>query len=202
MQVLPLDGDLARYRREFELIEAHAHELLDGLNMAQLAWEPTPAAWSIRTCLDHLVVSGQQSLTFVAEAVAEARFRGALGSGPFRYRLFERWFVWLMDAPSRVKLGVPRAYRPRTHRPPFSVVEEFFELQHQFQRSLHDAHGLDLARVRVKNPVTRWIRFSLGQEYALAAAHERRHLDQVRRLLGHSGFPGASARHVIGVEAS
>jgi hypothetical protein len=69
------------------------------------------------------------------------------------------------------------------------VVQDFFELQHDLRRSLADASGLDLARIKVGNPVTSWIRFSLGQEFALTAAHERRHLHQVRRLVGHSAFP-------------
>jgi hypothetical protein len=184
-----LNDQLEAYRREFEAIEAETHDLIDGLSDVHLTWQPTPTAWSIRTCLDHLIIAGRTSLVHVAEAVAEARARGIYDSGPFRYRAVERWFVWLMGAPARVKFPTPRAYHPRIHRPADIVVAEFLQLQEELRQSLREANGLDLARVKVRNPVTRWIRFSLGQEYALTAAHERRHLQQVRRVAAHTAFP-------------
>jgi hypothetical protein len=44
--------------------------------------------------------------------------------------------------------------------------------------------------VKVANPVSTWFRMTLGQEFALTAAHERRHLWQgwhVRRAFELSG---------------
>lgn len=144
-----------------------------------------------RDCLDHLIVSGRHSLSYVAEALEMGRARGLLKPGPFRYGLFERWFVWLLEPPARIKLAAPRAYRPSSKRPGTLLVEDFLHLQRDLRKSLRTAHGLDLARVKVRNPVSRWVKFSLGQEFALTLAHERRHLWQVRRIRSHPAFPRA-----------
>ena len=187
-----LTSDLERYRRQFDAIEADAREILEGLADAQLAWHATPSEWSIADCLDHLIVTGRHSLAGIAEAAADGRARGLLSQGPYRYRLFDRWFVWLMEPPAKLKFPAPRAYRPSSVRPGRLLVAEFIELQDDLRKSLQLADGLDLARIRVRNPVTRWIRFSLGQELAFTAAHERRHLWQIRRIKGLSQFPGTS----------
>ena len=47
-----------------------------------------------------------------------------------------------------------------------------------------EANGIDLAAVKVDNPVSRWFKLSLGQELAFTAAHERRHLAQASRVRG------------------
>jgi hypothetical protein len=75
-----------------------------------------------------------------------------------------------MEPPPRLKFPAPRAYRPVEWRPPRIVVSEFFGLQDELRDTLSEANGLDLVRLKVRNPVTRWIRFSLGQEFAFIAA--------------------------------
>ena len=49
-------------------------------------------------------------------------------------------------------------------------------------RVIEEADGIDLASVKVNNPVSRWFKLSLGQELAFTAAHERRHLWQAVRV--------------------
>ena len=44
------------------------------------------------------------------------------------------------------------------------------------------ADGLDLRRVKVVTPISRWVKLSLGMAFAQTAAHERRHLEQSRRV--------------------
>ena len=184
-----LPHELEKYLQQFEAIEVEAREILDGLTDTHLAWRPKATAWSIADCLDHLIATGRHSLFYLAEAVDVGRARGLLSPGPFRYGVFERWFVWLMEPPARIKLVAPRAYRPASGRPGTLVVAEFLQLQRDLAQSLRTANGLDFAMVKVRNPVSRWITFSLGQEFALATAHERRHLWQARRITEDPGFP-------------
>jgi hypothetical protein len=180
---------LEAYREQFEAIEIDARKIVEGLTDVQLTWRPGPGVWSIRDCLDHLIETGSQSLFHIADAVAEGRAHALYGSGPFRYSVLERWMVWLMEPPPRLKFPAPRAYRPTGRQPPRLVVNEFFRLQDQLRAALPEAKGLNLARIKVRNPVSRWLRFSLGQEFAFTAAHERRHLWQIRQVVARAGFP-------------
>jgi hypothetical protein len=62
-------------------------------------------------------------------------------------------------------------------------------VQREFIRLAELAKGLDLVRVKVRSPISRFIRFSLGITLAQQAAHERRHLEQARRVRENPAFP-------------
>ena len=121
----------------------------------------------------------------------EARSKNVLGRGPFHYGSIERWFVRQTEPPAGWKMKAPKAYRPRleSDQPFARLASDFFALQDELLRCVEEADGLDLARVKVANPISRFIKFSLGQEIALNAAHERRHLWQARRVKEDGRFP-------------
>jgi hypothetical protein len=178
----PLVSELQEYHRQFAAIERDAELLLQGLTEPQLRWRENARMWSVADCLNHLVVAGNQSLANIRRAMADARSRGLLGRGPFRHGVLGSWLIRLMDAPPTIKFKSPEAYRPARDASVSEIVAEFFVLQHEMVRALKEANGLDLASVKVSNPVSRWFKMSLGQEFALTATHERRHLWQASRL--------------------
>jgi hypothetical protein len=184
-----LNRDLENYRLQFEAIKMEAQDLLAGLDEARFNWRPSPDQWSVAQCIDHLITTGRSSLSNIHHALNEARSEGAFSPGPFRYGLWERWFVRLMEPPPKWKFKAPSAYAPSTDRAYTEAVPEFLGLQDEFLHCLDEANGIDLSKTKVRNPASRWIRFSLGQELALNAAHERRHLWQIRQIKGATSFP-------------
>jgi hypothetical protein len=174
--------ELQEYDHQFKRIRLDAAALLDDLSERQLEWHERVGSWSIGDCLNHLVETGSQSLSHMRNAVAAARARGLLRAGPFRHPLAGKVLILLMDAPPRVRFKAPKAYRPRVDVPVSEVVEAFWRLQDGLAQALREANGVDLARVKVDNPVSSWFRLTLGQEFALTAAHERRHLWQAWRV--------------------
>jgi hypothetical protein len=181
--------DLQIFQRQFQAIKAEAQELILELTEPQFYWQPNLQQWSIAHCLDHLVVTGRDSLSNMYRAIEEARASGSFSRGPFRYGLLERWFVRQMEPPPRLKIKAPKAYAPKMEHPYADIVSNFFLLQDDFLKCLDKADGIDLSRVKVSNPVSRWMKFSLGQEIAFNAAHERRHLWQIKRIKEHEKFP-------------
>lgn len=178
----PLVPELENYARQFAAIELDAQRVHQGLTVPQLTWRGSPQTWSVADCFNHLVVTGNQSLPRIRSAIVDARARGGLGNGPFRHGVLGNWLIRLMDAPPTIKFKSPKAYRPSPDVPVSEIVEEFFVLQAELIRALEEANGVDLSRVRVGNPVSGWFKMSLGQEFALTAAHERRHLWQAANV--------------------
>jgi DinB superfamily len=174
--------DLQNYHQQFQSIRIDAQDLLTDLTDIEFNWQPGEGRWSISQCIDHLVVTGRDSLSNIHIAIKEARSKGSLSQGPLRYRIIETWFVRLMDAPPRVRFKAPKAYTP----PAFGCCNQratnFYALQDEFLKCIEVAHGVDLSKVRVSNAVSRLFRLSLGQEIAFNAAHERRHLWQARQV--------------------
>ena len=148
--------------------------LLEDLTEAQLTWRDDARSWSIADCLNHLVVTGNRSLRGIRSAIVDARAGGLLAKGPFRHSVLGSWFIRLMDAPPTIKFKVPKAYQPAPDVSALEIVAGFFLLQDELCRALDEANGIDLGRVSVDNPVSKWFKMSLGQEFAWTASRSVR----------------------------
>ena len=79
-------------------------------------------------------------------------------------------------------MSAPLRFRPLHGQPVTAVLPTFLHLQSQLMARADAAAGLDLHKVKVATPMSRFLRLSLGAMFAQIAAHERRHLEQARRV--------------------
>ena len=185
-----LVSELENYRQQFEAIRDDARQLIAGLTNKQFNWRQQPGSWSIAECLAHLNVTGQMFLPALVRQIKGARAEGRLSAGPYRHGFFGKIFVRGMEPPVKLKFKAPKLYAPLPEHLVAVVEPAFMSLQDQFIARLHDANGLDLGRVKVASPASRFIKISLGHAFALMAAHERRHLWQARLVRNDPNFPG------------
>ncbi len=181
--------DLQNYHQQYLAIKSEAQNLFGNLTDTQFNWQPGSDRWSVAQCIDHLVVTGRNSLSHINESLNGARSKGLISQGPFRYGMIERWFVRQMEPRARMRFKAPKAYLPSAGRLPAEIVPSFYVLQEEFLLCIEAANGIDLSRTKVNNAVSRWLRLSLGQELAFNAAHERRHLWQARQVTRERDFP-------------
>jgi hypothetical protein len=188
--------ELAEYYQQFANFAQDAKGLTKGLSETQFNWRPAPEEWSIEECLAHLIIVGHWEVKAIEQAIDTARARGITGSGPFRYGTIDRFVIDLTRPPVKRRFPAPRRFQPLHGQPVTAVVPTFTHLQSQFQILTERADGLDLARVKVATPISSLLRMSLGGMFAQIAAHERRHMDQARRVLdrlaGQPTTPGVS----------
>jgi hypothetical protein len=189
----PLIPELDDYRRQFEQIREETARLVEGLNYEQFNWRPGPGQWSIAECLGHLFITGEAQRRGVDTAMERAHARGLTGRPPFRYPVLQRWILAATAPGSKRRFRAPRRFHPVGGQPVTAVVPTFLHLQRQFLDRIEQANGLDLARVKVVTPISRYYRFCLGMVFAQVAAHERRHLLQARRVREHANFPKSLA---------
>jgi hypothetical protein len=185
---LALVEELRDYYEQIENIAEDAQELTAPLDDAQFNWRPSRKQWSISECLAHLNVADGLGLTVLSEAIERGRAFGLTGSGPFRYGFFSRWFVGFMDAPPKFRVGAPEIYSPRAGLAKDEVVSEFLSIHLGVMELIAKANGLELARIKVPSPSGPF-KLSLGQRFALLAAHDRRHLWQAWQVRKNANFP-------------
>jgi hypothetical protein len=178
--------ELAGYEQQIEKIKTEARELTQGLNESQFNWRPAPDQWSIEECLSHLTMVGQWQLRAIEEAVTRARAGGVTGSGPFHYGPIDRFII---DMTVRSANSAPKQFVPLHGQPVTAIMPTFLHVQSMFQLQMQLANGLDLARVKVATPMSRFVKLSLGAMFAQAAAHEQRHIAQARRVREKLGQP-------------
>jgi hypothetical protein len=175
-------SELTAYQQQIEEIKAEARELTQGLDEARFNWRPAADAWSIEECLSHLTMVGQWELRAIEEAVERGRERGLTAVGPFEYGAVDRFIIDMTRPPVRAKVPAPRRFVPLHGQPVTAILPTFLHVQSQFQLLMERAEGLDLARIKVATPIARFLKMSLGALFEQAAAHERRHIEQARRV--------------------
>jgi hypothetical protein len=180
---LGLTPEIDDFRRQLEHLSADADALVESLTDAQFHRRPTPTAWSVAQCIEHLNVTARVYLPFLDEAIANAIRRGLYGPGPFRYNWIGRLLVFALQPPARVRTRAPAAFQPGADRSRRDVMAGFRAYQVQYIDRLRQANGIDLARARVRSPSPYWVRIPLGSAFALTIAHERRHLWQAREVI-------------------
>jgi hypothetical protein len=175
--------ELEGYRQQFEQITKDAADLVAGLSEEEFNWRPAPGQWSVEECLSHLTMVGHVEVGHIERAIEDARSRGLTGSGPFEYSALERWIMRETEPPARTHRSTPKRFTPLHNQPVTAILPTFNHVQNMFILHIERADGLNLKRVKVVTPVSRFLKFSLGIAFAQAAAHERRHLEQARRVL-------------------
>jgi DinB family protein len=125
---------------------------------------------------------GQCELRFIEDAIHDGHARGLKSTGPFDYPIIDRYIVAMTEPPVRDPFPAQRRFIPLHGQPLTAILPTFDHVQSQFLLLLDRAEGLDLARVKVVTPISRWLKMSLGMMFAQIAAHERRHLEQARRV--------------------
>ena len=120
----------------------------------------------------------------------EARAKGLLGQGPFKYSRFATWMVNSMEPPPKRRLRTFKVFTPApaVDRRVADVLAEFQTVRDGLIERLRRADGLDLKRAKVTSPVSRFFRMSLGAYFAFVIAHDRRHLWQARQVMAAPGF--------------
>ncbi|HUA62510.1 MAG TPA: DinB family protein [Verrucomicrobiae bacterium] len=176
------NSELEAYREQFQSIADEAQELTRGLDEARFNWRPSASQWSIEECLAHLIAVGSKEVIALEEAIGRGKERGLTGNGPFSPGPIERFILGMTEPPVRQPMSAPLRFRPLHGQPVTAVLPTFLHLQSQLMLRAESAAGLDLRRVKVATPVSRFVRLSLGAMFAQIAAHERRHLDQARRV--------------------
>jgi hypothetical protein len=182
-----LAPEIDDFRNQFEQLTAQADALTDPLSDEQFMWRPGRDCWSIGECLDHLNATARVYLPALDEGISEAIRRGVYGEGPFTYNWLGRLTVRFSD--TRLRLKASDDVQPTPGRTRREIVSAFRAYQVQYIDRLRQANGVDLARARVRMPITSWFRIPLGSGFAVMLAHSRRHLTQARRVTEAEHFP-------------
>lgn len=176
------DSQTEVYRRQFEAIQQQANEVTEKLTETSFNWRPSPAEWSIEECLAHLVMVGQWEVRAIEQAIDRGKERSINGQGPFPYGPLDRYVVGQTEPPVRTSRRTPRHFTPLHGQPLTAVMPTFHHVQSQLILQLGRAEGLHLRRVKVQTPISRFLKLSLGAMFEQIAAHERRHLEQAKRV--------------------
>ena len=186
------DPHLAACAQSLETSKERFEQLVVGITAQQAAWRPAPDTWSVIECFEHLAVSAEQYLDRLGPALAVARARQHTGAGPWRRRTLFGWMILrVLDPDAGRTFPAPTVFAPS---PPSDL--ELADVRERFRSGLEglldlalQADGLDLDRIRLATPISRWPRITAAEAFRIHALHFPRHLDQAERVMRLPDYP-------------
>jgi hypothetical protein len=176
--------ELENIRSRIIASRATAESVVEGLSDEDFDRRPAPGEWSVCECIDHLNVVGTKLCDAFDAGLERAHREGLFARGEYRYGFFERWFARAASAvapPRHRRVRTFPVYAPRGGQSVANVLADYLTLQDNLVERVEAANGIDLARLKIRSPATRWVRMSIGQWLQLVAGPQERHLDQALR---------------------
>jgi hypothetical protein len=148
-----------------------------------------PARWSVGECVAHLNLTAEAYLPLIRRGIAEGRAFGHPTTARFR-RDFVGWLLWRAAGPPvRHRIRTTAQFDPSGHQPRAVTLDTFDRLQAEQVRSVQEADGLPLSRIRITSPFDARLRYSLFSCLTILPRHQQRHLWQAEQVL--EGLCGA-----------
>ena len=178
---------LRQLHADLAAVTAEARRLRDDLTDDQLTWQPSPEAWSIANCFDHLYVAGSLYHPRLREAITRAPEAGA--DRAFKPSFFGRKFIQAVSPETKRRVKTFTIFKPEQAPTDAPALDRFIAQQDELAAILREADGHDLNSGKFSSPLNRLIRFTLGEGLTFIVAHQQRHLGQALRVMEAAGFP-------------
>lgn len=167
-----------------------AKKLVAGRNQTDLTTSLKPTSWSVVQCLDHLAQTTNAFVPVIVSAIACAPRLST--NRALRTGALTRLFIRNLEPPYRLRFKVLAPLVQRQHD--FGSAWDAFEAsQAQLAKTIRSAAGLAIDQVRVESPVYARFSYNVYGAFRMLAAHQRRHLWQIERIL--EALDGTEVRH-------
>ncbi|HKT47847.1 MAG TPA: DinB family protein [Candidatus Acidoferrales bacterium] len=179
---------LSAVLQDLQANEERAKKLAEGVSANQANWHPAANSWSIWQCLDHL----SRINAAYSEALREAvdRFTGRrTGMETICPGALSAWFIRALEPPVRTKMKAPGKGVPAEKGEPSQALDGFLASRGVIRRVTEAGAGMDLNRIRFRNPFIPLLRFTVGAGLLIINAHDRRHLWQMEQIKKMPGYP-------------
>jgi hypothetical protein len=161
------------------------------LPLSQLNWKPSPEAWSIAQCLDHLIVSNRQYFPLF-DQVAHGQYRASgYLRAPLLPALFGRMLIYALGNP-KMKSRTVGSFEPAASSYGSSIVEDFVRHNDDLIHRIESVATRDLGRIIVRSAFARFVIYSARDMITVLLVHEQRHLAQAERVMTLPGFAAES----------
>lgn len=175
------------YIKQFEKAKKQAKALQNSASEQRLGTKPDTNTWSATECIAHLNTFGNIYFDNIRNGLDQAPPDAAGSSDSFKPRLFWRGVIRIFEPPYSVTFKTLSIFEPDISESADidNAFRHFFDLQDRFidQLQLSKQKGFNLNHTKVSNPALTFVKMTLAECYAVAEAHQRRHLWQAERII-------------------
>jgi DinB superfamily len=181
---------LAAVRAGLDDVARDAEVTFGGLDRRQLNWRPDATRWSVAQCFEHLITANRLIFQAADEALAGTQPRTIWQRLPVLPGLFGRMLITSQAPTAARKYTASPKAQPSTSDIAADIIRRFVD---QHRDAVAQAARLDersASGTIMTSPFIRVITYSVLDAWRLVLAHDRRHVEQARRVTVAPGFPG------------
>ena len=183
---------LADVEAEFSAIARDTQSLFSRLDERQLNWRPAAARWSVAQCFDHLLNANLEMFQAIDAATDVARRPTVWQRLPVLPGVFGRMLIRSQMPKAKRKFTAPRKAHPASSAIDLRIIERFVVHQDEAAARVRALGRYDVARTVMVSPFVSFITYSVLDGCRLIVTHERRHVEQARRVTQAPGFPSSA----------
>ena len=182
---------LAEVRAELEAIARDTETSFGSLDIRQLNWRPEATRWSVAQCFEHLLAANRLMLQAASDAMDGTRSRTVWERIPVLPGLWGRMLIRSQAPNGARKFKTSAIAQPAASDLPADIVARFVAQQDEAVRRIDAQDEGQAARVIMTSPFIRVVTYSVLDGWRLMVSHDRRHLEQARRVTESPEFPKA-----------
>jgi hypothetical protein len=171
---------LASLLEQIQRATLEAKRLVAGRLADDLSGGLQTESWSAAECLDHLARTTRSFLPAISKAIAAAP--QLMTERPLRTGTVAALLIRNLEPPYRMRYKVLAQLAPQ-EKDFEAAWLAFDESQSRLLESICSATGLAIDKVKVACPVYVHLTYNVYGAFRMLAAHQRRHLWQIRRIL-------------------
>jgi len=164
-----------------------------GLSERELNWRPTATQWSVAQCFDHLLTANLLMFHAAEEALTDTRPRTFWQRLPVLPGVLGRMLIRSQAPDNARKYTASPKAQPAASDIPADVIPRFVEQHREAVAWARTLDERDAARAIMTSPFIKVITYSVLDGWRLVAAHDRRHVEQARRVTLWPEFPKRKA---------
>lgn len=177
-----LPEELGKLAEDFNRMKSEAAEFLSEVSIKEFNKSPDGKKWSIAECIDHLIVTGYDYTNRFEEGLKIAEEKNLRSNGSFKYSWFAKKFIGFVEPPPKVKVKAPKKWRPNSRINKTKATTAFLQLQDRWVDLINRSVGLDISKIKLPSPASKFIKFSAFEILGVNSAHQRRHLLQAQKV--------------------
>jgi hypothetical protein len=180
--MIPRTFNLDRYLGELDVIETQLEQRIAAVPCSMLTKRPNSASWCVAEVIEHLELTGRAFRPLWDAEIPKLKD----ASAEHNYALLGRLFLWSLEPPYRLKFKTAKNFIPAPEpsgEAPSQLLSLFQAMHDQVRRRALQLRGKDTFSATVTSPFAGSISYAVGLSFDIAAAHERRHLWQLDRIL-------------------
>lgn len=177
-----LPKELQEIKDQFSAMKKDAADFLGKLKDNQFNKRPADNGWSVAECVDHLIVTGFDYCDKLEEGLKILQKKDKRYTGEMKYSYIGSKFIANVEPPVKRKFKSPPKWRPDSNINKAKATQAYLQLQDRWMDIIDRSKGWDLTKVKLPSPAVSWIKFSAFVILGVNAAHQRRHMEQAKKV--------------------